>query len=141
MANDISTSIRMAQMPSAAKVASQFTKLETANVPGVKGQSLPDQGNNLPQQNGETKVSKVELQEAVGQINDYVQTVQRDLAFSIDEGSGKTIIKVIDSESGEVVRQLPDEQVLAMASYIREVSETSVGSGEPPQGLLFSEST
>ncbi|MDJ0882353.1 MAG: flagellar protein FlaG [Gammaproteobacteria bacterium] len=141
MANDISTSMRMAQMPSAAKVASQLSKLQTANTPNVNGQTLPNNGNELPQAEGNSSVNKVELREAVGQINDFVQKVQRDLSFSMDEGSGRTIIKVIDSDSGEVVRQIPNEQVLAMATYIREVSEASVGSEESPQGFLFSEST
>ncbi len=141
MANDISNSMRLLQMPSAVDMASQFSKLKTVSVPGVEGQSLPEKGNDLPQQNGNKSVSEVELREAVGQINDYVQKVQRDLSFSMDEGSGRTIIKVIDSDSGEVVRQIPNEQVLAMASYIREVSEESAGSEELPQGLLFSETT
>ena len=58
--------------------------------------------------------SEVELDvvDAVQRVQDYVQTIERDLQFSIDEDSGRTIIKVIDPETDEVVRQIPPEELL-----------------------------
>ncbi len=55
------------------------------------------------------------LQVAVSQINDYVQNLQRNLQFTVDEESGKDVVTVIDSESKEVIRQLPSEEALALA--------------------------
>ncbi len=37
---------------------------------------------------------------------------ERDLEFSIDEVTGRTILKVIHAESGEVIRQIPPEELL-----------------------------
>ena len=128
-------------MPSAAKGTSQFTKLDTATVAEVDGQATSASGKELPQQAEKASVSNVELREAVGQINQFVQSVQRDLSFSMDETSGRSVIKVIDSESGEVVRQIPSEEVLAIATYIKDVSETSGVDAAAPSGLLFSDST
>jgi flagellar protein FlaG len=45
-------------------------------------------------------------------MNDYMQNFNRSLKFSVDEGSGDTIVKVIDSETEKVVRQIPSEEVL-----------------------------
>ncbi|MCP4077351.1 MAG: flagellar protein FlaG, partial [Gammaproteobacteria bacterium] len=72
----------------------------------------------------------------------FVQTVQRDLTFSFDEGSGQTVIKVIDSKSGGLVRQIPSEEVLSMATHLRDV-ESMMGSqqSEMPEGMLFSDKT
>lgn len=56
-----------------------------------------------------------ELRQAVATMNDYVQSIQRDLQFSVDEELNQTVVKVIDSKSGEVIRQIPDETLLELA--------------------------
>ena len=66
------------------------------------------------------------LQVAVSQINDYVQNLQRDLQFTVDEATGKDVVTVIDSESKEVIRQLPSEEALALARQIAENKEAGI---------------
>jgi flagellar protein FlaG len=61
------------------------------------------------------KKANEELNAAVQQMNTYVQNIQRDLQFSVDEESGRNVVKVIDSKSKEVIRQIPSEEVLALA--------------------------
>jgi flagellar protein FlaG len=77
--------------------------------------------------NGEFTPEEVET--AVRNLNDYVQNVQRNLQFNIDDDSGHTIIKVIDSETEELIRQIPSEEVLAVARHLRETEEQ--------QGMIF----
>lgn len=55
------------------------------------------------------------VERAVRQINDYLQVVQRNLQFSVDQDTKQVVIKVIDAATGEVVRQIPPEAVLEMA--------------------------
>jgi flagellar protein FlaG len=43
------------------------------------------------------------------------------VGFEKDEKTGATIIKVVDRDSGQVLRQIPPDQVLAMMSRLREV--------------------
>ena len=136
MANEIS-SMTLANMPARpVKDSSQFAKLEGVPTPTAE-QALPNSGKALPQQ----PANQAQLREAVDQINQYVQTVQRDLSFSMDGDSGETIIKVIDSGSGELIRQIPSVEVLALATYLQDVSKETPGSAEIAQGILFSEST
>jgi uncharacterized FlaG/YvyC family protein len=40
-----------------------------------------------------------------------------------------------------LIRQIPSDEVLAIASHIRDVRETAVEVAEAPPGLLFSDST
>ena len=62
--------------------------------------------------------ANLKIEQAVEDLNSYVQNVRRELHFSIDEQSGHTIIKVIDSESQKVVRQIPPQEVVDMAKYL-----------------------
>ena len=61
-----------------------------------------------------------QLKAAVSKLNDYVQSVQRTLSFSIDKETGVTVVKVFDSETNELVRQLPAEETLKLAASIDE---------------------
>jgi flagellar protein FlaG len=40
---------------------------------------------------------------------------ERSLSFRVDEASGRTVITVLDATTQEVVRQIPSEEVLALA--------------------------
>jgi flagellar protein FlaG len=61
-----------------------------------------------------------DLKQAVSQLNDYVQTIQRDLQFSIDKESGIMVVKVIDTKSEKVIRQIPAEETLKLARSLAE---------------------
>ena len=63
-----------------------------------------------------------QLKAAVQEIEKFVQSVKRNLEFSIDEASGKVVVKVIASDSGEVVRQIPNEEVLKLANSLNDAS-------------------
>ncbi|MBS7558554.1 MULTISPECIES: flagellar protein FlaG [Pseudomonas] len=62
------------------------------------------------------------LKMAVQEIEKFVQSVKRNLEFSIDEPSGQVVVKVIASDSGEVVRQIPNEEVLRLANSLNDAS-------------------
>ncbi|MEW8508614.1 MAG: flagellar protein FlaG [Candidatus Thiodiazotropha sp.] len=56
-------------------------------------------------------------------VENLAQMVRRDLEFSIDENTGTQVLRVIDSETGELVRQVPPEQILHIISQIEEMNE------------------
>lgn len=58
------------------------------------------------------------LEKAVKDLSQGVQNLQRSLQFSIDESSGRTVIKVVDKDTQEVIRQIPEEQVLELAARL-----------------------
>ena len=61
-----------------------------------------------------------QLKEAVSKLNDYVQNIRRKLSFSIEESTGRTVIKVYDAETEELIRQIPPEETLRLAEVIQE---------------------
>ncbi len=66
------------------------------------------------------------VDQVVSGLNELVQNLHRNLQFSIDDESGETVIKVIDSETHEVVRQIPSEEIMRLRRRLEEAS-----------GLLF----
>lgn len=53
--------------------------------------------------------------QAVAKLNEILKDRERDLEFSVDDTTGRTILKVIHAESGEVIRQIPPEELLNIA--------------------------
>lgn len=62
-----------------------------------------------------------DLDAAVASMSSFVQSVQRNLAFSIDESSGDVVIKVVEHESGKLVRQIPSEEALRLSEQLEEL--------------------
>jgi flagellar protein FlaG len=92
--------------------AAELKQNNTA-IEAVPAQARPD---TIPQ------IDSEELQAAVKDIAKNIQTVQRSLQFSVDEGSGHTVITVLDRETQEVIRQIPPKEVLALAQRLEDVS-------------------
>jgi len=66
----------------------------------------------------ESEEKKVALGHAVEQLNSYVQSINRNLEFNIDTESGQTVVKVVDAETDELIRQIPDEEALEIAKQL-----------------------
>jgi len=62
--------------------------------------------------------SAQQLQEAVGAINKTLESTSENLQFAVDHDTGKTVVKVIDSSTNEVIRQIPSQEVLAIAQSL-----------------------
>ena len=73
---------------------------------------------NLAEQSDQSK--EKQLEGAVTKLNDYIQTVQRDLEFQTDDESGKSVITVIDRQTSKVVRQMPDDVALRLAQDLQQ---------------------
>lgn len=60
-------------------------------------------------------VSRAELEKAVQTLNKFTEMAAQDVRFSIDEQSGKTVVKVVDVETQTVLRQIPNAEALALS--------------------------
>ncbi len=77
------------------------------------------------------QVSREKLDKVVSELKDYVQTMQRDLNFHVDDATGRVVIRVVDSSTNKVVRQIPEEEVLALARRLEEMLD------DMPKGMLL----
>ena len=64
---------------------------------------------------------KQAVESAIVSMQDATQAMQRNLNFSIDESTGRMVVKVTDSASGEVIRQMPTEEALRLAESLDEM--------------------
>ena len=55
---------------------------------------------------------------AVQAANAYVESVSTSLKFSLDEDTGRTVVKMVDTQTEEVLRQFPSEEMLAISKSI-----------------------
>ncbi len=63
--------------------------------------------------------SAEEVREAADKINKVLQSlVSSNLQFSVDQESGQTIVRVVDVETKDVIRQIPNEEALAIAKSL-----------------------
>jgi flagellar protein FlaG len=66
------------------------------------------------------EAQREQLDDAVSQLNDFVQNVQRDLQFEVDNDLGQTVVKVVDQSTKEVIRQIPNELALRLAENLQQ---------------------
>ncbi|RJG09864.1 flagellar biosynthesis protein FlaG [Pseudomonas cavernicola] len=66
------------------------------------------------------QVDQSAVQQAVSTIAAYAQSISRNLSFNLDDSSGRVVVKVTDSVSGEVIRQIPSEEALKLAESLAE---------------------
>lgn len=99
----------------------QPLEVERNEATAAHGQDVP------PHSTGDAEdVQKYES--AVSKISDFVQNFQRDLLFSIDKDSDRLVVKVVDSQTQEVIRQIPSEETLRIARNL-----------DSPESLIFRE--
>jgi flagellar protein FlaG len=120
---DISTSMTQ-QRPPAPAAAPEAVQAKVPIDPALQVDAAKVEARLVP--NGVSAVEKNQekdpekLDTAVSKLNDFVQNIQRDLQFSLDEDSGEMVVKVIDSKSRQVIRQIPSEEALKLARSLAE---------------------
>lgn len=73
--------------------------------------------------------SEQTLGAAVQDVKNYLQQLSSELQFGVDKGSGSFYFKVVNPATREVIRQVPSEEVLAMARKLREFANPKTASG------------
>lgn len=66
----------------------------------------------------EKEPTATELKSAVDNINQALQKVSSNLTFSIDQDTSLVVVKLIDKQAGDVIRQFPSKETIAIAKAI-----------------------
>jgi len=111
--------------PKLSVVSSAQKTQDTSTAPADVNKLEPQLRTQQAQEDGK-KVSREEVEGAVTKLNDFVQTVQRNLQFNLDDTSGKTIITVVDKQTSEVVRQIPDDVAIKLAQDLQQPEPLSL---------------
>lgn len=69
-------------------------------------------------QTGKTEPARQELEEAIKAVTEFIKPINSSIEFNLDEETGRTIVKVIDIETKDVIRQFPSEEMLSIAKAL-----------------------
>ena len=97
-------------------LAPSATTTAAAAKPAVPDTKPEEQAHTLP-------VDPPALEAAMEQLQNYVQSMQRSLEFSVDTESNRTVVRVVDTNTGDLIRQLPDQAVLELARRLKTDSD------------------
>lgn len=104
---DMSVKLNLSYPPAAAQAA--IHGADAAVQPAVDTTAAPA-----------AKPKGQDLQQAVKDIQDFAQSLNRKLDFSIDDSTGIVVVKVIARDSGDLIRQIPSETALKLAQSLNE---------------------
>jgi flagellar protein FlaG len=106
------------------KIADQVSRTITAGTPkrvtSVDSSSAKhiDAARTQPAPEAESASPKIE--QIAERLESYIRSVSRSLEFKVDANSGRTIISVLDAETGDLIRQIPNEEVVRFAELAEE---------------------
>lgn len=116
------------QMEEIISTAGRHTKgLTDQNNSGCKKDGVKFSGDSLES----IRLDEVELSEAGRNMADFEKTMESlkqyagwgnfNIGFATDDQTGSMIIKVIDRDTGEILRQIPPDQILSLRSHLQDV--------------------
>ena len=97
--------------------SAQASSLDRASAISQQAAQAPSKAEKLQDRN---EAQREQLDAAVSQLNDFVQTVQRDLQFEVNNDLGETIVRVVDQSTQEIIRQIPNEVAVRLAENLQQ---------------------
>ncbi len=92
-----------------------FLTLKEASEKAPVGNERAQSGKELP------AASKSDMESIARELNAARLTIGRDLRFEVNVDSGRSVIQVLDRETGEIIRQIPPEDAKPYVSGMGEV--------------------
>lgn len=103
---------------------------KTAEPPPIKTPAPGSKAEDVKAQNAKA------LTEAVDELNQRFKGLSRtNLQFNIDDKADQVVVKVMDVETEEVIRQIPPEEMLKLAAFFKEQAEKEAQQMERAAGL------
>jgi flagellar protein FlaG len=130
----------VAQTPQPAKAASE--SVPTVDNTNIQPTAPPIAATPV----ADKPVPAAQLQNAVQNANQAMQASNRDLSFSVDTDTKQTIVKLMDTKTGDVIGQFPSHQMLEISKAIglmqeqlqqATLSKAPVQSTPSTQGMLI----
>ena len=85
------------------------------------GKSMPQGGEAVPVERApKVEIKLPDLNRAVQNLNQYMESSRRSLNFRVDQITGRTVITVLNPTTKEIVRQIPPEEFLTIARALKE---------------------
>ncbi len=102
--------------------AAPQTQMTTGSPPGPLKEAGFSASDRLQPSTAPAKAGEPEsTAELVEKLRSQMQNIQRDLSFSVDDSTGDVVVRVVDGETGKIVRQIPSEEILRLTERLDEM--------------------
>jgi len=108
--SSVGSGVTQASIPSPQPVVQQPVRTDSEIVAQVASTVIKPSSVDVTSQPTREVVAK-----AAADIQQFVQSMGRNLSFSVDEVSGYHVVRVVNPSTGELVRQLPSDELLKIA--------------------------
>lgn len=92
-------------------------------------QSAPEGSRAAVSQETSKPADTTALEPALRELSDHMRQNQADVVFQYDKDSGLTYFKIVSAKTGEVIRQVPAEEIITMARKLRELANPKDAQG------------
>lgn len=97
------------------KASENDVELKSKNTVAVIDQTIE-------QKQSENEQDPSKLVQVATELSDMMSMMRKGLSFKVDENSGQAVVTVLDKDTGDVIRQMPSEEALALAEKLSEVT-------------------
>jgi flagellar protein FlaG len=126
MSREIVSGLPAQQVDREAQVQAQVRPVEKSA--GAARNALDEQRLRREADHAKSRLSRADLQDALNEVQERMDQMGTNLQFSMDKVAEDIVVKVTDKENGELIRQIPSEDVIKLRKKLEELS-----------GLLFDE--
>lgn len=91
---------------------------EAANRAHVAASQRQAATNETPAQSNVKQADSATLKQAVDHLSDFVSSFRPEINFTVDDASGMQVVKIVDSQSKQVIRQIPSEEAIQIAQAL-----------------------
>jgi|GEM_PF-593761 len=127
--------------PAASRAPSTSKSLDNSNVKIATELKAVSETNSTKIENVEelqarkTEAKQQNIESQIEQLQQFNQSIDRTIQFQIDDELGVTVVRVVDVETDELIRQFPPEELLNLSRRLKELNEQHTGSS----GVLLRE--
>ena len=119
--------IQLSPVPS---TAAGSTAARTAPLPGASGpreSAVPSPPPPTPTPTkaaapAQAPLSSDAVKKIASQINDFLKSSSSSLQFAVDDDTDKIVVRIVDSQTNEVIRQMPSEEMIAISKSLDQMS-------------------
>lgn len=133
LASGLPLALLAASAPRAAPEKSRPAKSANSQPQGQASRPVADSSKALDSAQApataQTPATAQASEAAMGQLNGYLQQAGSELKFQVDPGTGRTFFQIVNQNTGEVVLQVPSDEVLAMARKLRDLEQQMDAAG------------
>jgi len=115
----------IAPQAQAGSVAATSNRIAQEGVSINTPQALELEANEILRTEQQTTVQEVEasreaINDEVDVMNKVAEVLNRELSFDVRDKTGEVFVRVVDRETGEIIREIPPEELVALSERIRE---------------------